>query len=294
MILLDMNQVMVAALMARIHKEKIKEIEEDMFRHMVLNSIRANLVKFRREYGELIICCDGRQTWRKDVFPYYKAKRKANQKASDVDWDRVYTIFNKIREEVKENFPYRVIHMDHAEADDIIASFCHEYGTKFLGGAKEPILILSGDHDFKQLQVYRNVKQYSPVQKVWLDTKNPKAYKIEHIMRGDDGDGVPNIKSDDDAILDDNKRQSPVYQKWVDEVVANFEFGLTPKDVFTEQQLRNWQRNEKLVDLDMIPEWIKEETAKQYEAEAGKNRSKLMDYFMEHNLKNLTESMSEF
>jgi len=261
---------------------------------MVLNSIRLNLVKFRREYGELIICCDGRQTWRKDVFPYYKAKRRANQKASDVDWDRVYTIFNKIREEVKENFPYRVIHMDHAEADDIIASFCHEYGTKFLGGTKEPILILSGDHDFKQLQVYRNVKQYSPVQKMWLDVKDAKAYKIEHIMRGDDTDGVPNIKSDDDVFLDDGKRQSPIYQKWVDEVLLNFDGGLKPKDVFTEDQLRNWQRNEKLVDLDMIPEWIKEETTKQYKAEAGKNRSKLLDYFMEHNLKNLTESMSEF
>jgi len=290
MIVLDLNQVMISNLMVSLGGHKIV-MDENMLRHMILNTIRSNLVKFRSEYGnDLVIACDDKNYWRKSFFPYYKANRKKNRESSGLDWNNIFQSLNKIRDEIRDNFPYRMIQVETAEADDIIGTLCSEFGTQ-LGG--DPILIISGDKDFVQLQKYSNVSQYDPVRKRWLKNQKPMEYLYEHIIRGDSGDGVPNFLSEDDIFISEG-RQRRVTSKKLKEWVTQLLNGVEPKDVFDSEQLRNWHRNRALIDLEMIPDDIREQILKQYNAQENRDRSQLFNYFIANKLKNLTEKIGEF
>jgi hypothetical protein len=286
MILVDFNQVMISNLMMQLGNHTNIPIEEGLFRHMVINSLRSYKQKFGAEYGEIIIACDDKNYWRKQVFPYYKANRKKNREASEIDWSHVFECFNKVKQEIKDNFPYRVIQVDSAEADDIIASLVSEYGSEELNYG-ESILILSGDKDFIQLQVYGNVNQYDPVRKKWINHNDPKKYLFEQILKGDTGDGVPNVLSSDNVFVT-NGRQRPLTQKKIDKIYSDGGVLLDPV------ANRNFIRNRQLIDLSMIPESVKNDVMDKYNNESGKNRSKLFNYFIEHNLKLLMENVGEF
>lgn len=283
MIIVDLNQTMISNFMAQIGNHTNIPIEEDLLRHMVLNSIRSYNAKFKAEYGEMIIACDDKNYWRRQVFPYYKANRKKDREKSEIDWNAVFVILNKIREELKEYFPYRVIQVDTAEADDVIGTLVEEFGN-----TSEKILIVSGDKDFKQLQSYMNVRQYDPVRKRWLEERNPDRYLREHIMRGDRGDGVPNFLSKDDTFVV-NARQKPLRDDklsvWLDQ---------EPEVFCDETMLRNYKRNQQLVDLSLIPDYIKTQIIEQYTAQEGKGRDKLFNYFIENRLKNLLTDIGQF
>jgi len=281
MIIVDFNQVMISNLMMQLGNHTNIPLEEGLFRHMVINSLRSYKQKFQQEYGEIVIACDDRNYWRKQVFPYYKANRKKNRDVSEINWTQVFDLFNKIKMEVKDNFPYRVIQVESAEADDIIATLVMEHSEK----TSSDILILSGDKDFVQLQKYSNVKQYDPVRKKWIKENDPQAYLYEHICKGDQGDGIPNILSDDDTFVTD-KRQKPLTQKRLD----FFKQEGLGNDLIS----RNWARNAQLVDLTMIPNNIKEGVINKYNEENGKDKSKLFNYFISHNLKLLMDSVGDF
>lgn len=283
MIIMDLSQVMISNLMVQLGNHTNAEIEEDLLRHMILNSIRAYNVKFKAQFGEMIIAADAGHNWRRQVFPYYKANRRKNREKSEINWTVVFETLNKVREELKEHFPYRVIHVDGAEADDIIGTIVQEYGD-----TNEQILILSGDKDFVQLQRYMNVQQFDPVQKKWRKTNDPDRFIKEHIMRGDTGDGVPNFLSADDTFVV-GSRQKPISQKkldlWLDQ---------DPQTFCDEKMLRGYLRNQQLVDLNFIPAEIKKEVLAQFEEQKGKGRDKLFNYFIERRLKILLESINEF
>jgi hypothetical protein len=255
---------------------------------MVLNSLRTNRRKFKDKFGEMIIACDDTNYWRKQVFPYYKASRKKSREKSPLDWNSIFLILNKIREEIKDNFPYPVIRVKSAEADDIIASFCHENGRQ-LGG--DPILILSGDKDFMQLQKYSNVHQYDPVRKRFLECSDPAKYLVEHILRGDTGDGVPNFLSSDDTFVS-GTRQRQLRQTLIDQILITN--GPEDWSGMTEELRRNYHRNRMLIDLTQVPNNIREEVRQQYEDQSDKDRSKLFNYFIKNKLKHMMENISEF
>jgi hypothetical protein len=280
MILVDLNQVLLAGLMAQIANHKGK-LDENLIRHMVLNIIRNHLKNFRSEYGEFVLCCDNRKYWRKEYFPFYKASRKKNREKSDLDWHLIFDILAKLKQELKENFPYKVIDVEGAEADDIIGTLVPIYS------AHEKILILSSDGDFLQLQAYgNNVKQYNPSQKKFVKSENPKLELKEKIIRGDKGDGIPNMFSPSDCFVRD-LRQKPITQKTLDkylnEDVKNFSYDETV----------NFGRNQTLIDLTFIPQDIKEKIINTYE-ETKPAKGKLLNYFIEHKLKNLMEVIEEF
>ena len=285
MILLDLNQVMISNLMMQI--QKTKSVEEDMVRHMVLNSIRMYIQKFK-EYGELVICCDDKDYWRKKVFPYYKAHRKEDREKSDLDWSAIFKCLNQIKHEIKENFPYKVIQVPHAEADDVIATLTHRFGVQLNNEQTEKILILSGDKDFGQLQKYANVDQFSPVTKKWIKVSDPVRFLKEHIMKGDRGDGIPNFLSNDSCIVA-KERQKPLASKkinnWID---------LDPQEFCTEEMLRNYKRNEQLVSLDLVPSEISDQVLEQYDNYVVPDRKGLLNYFIKSKLKLLTEHIGEF
>ena len=283
MIIMDLSQVMISNLMTQLGNHTNADIEEDLLRHMVLNSVRAYNVKFKNEFGEMIIACDAGNNWRRQVFPYYKANRRKNREKSEINWNSVFETLNKVRDELKDYFPYRVLRVDGAEADDIIGTLAQTYGN-----TNEKILILSGDKDFVQLQAYMNVQQFDPVQKKWRKTNDVDKFMKEHIIRGDTGDGVPNFLSADDTFVV-GARQKPISQKKLDQWLNS-----DPKEFCDEKMLRGYLRNQQLVDLNFIPPDIKKEVLVQYEQQAGKGRDKLFNYFIERRLKLLLESINEF
>jgi len=280
MIIVDFHQVMIANLMTQLGNHTNAPIEEGLFRHMVLNSLKSFRQKFK-EYGDIVIACDDRNYWRKQVFPYYKANRKKARDKSEIDWNTIFEYFGKIKAEIRDNFPYRMIQVDSAEADDVIATLVNQFHDD------ENILILSGDKDFVQLHRFKNVKQYDPVRKKFITHDDPTKFLFEHIMKGDAGDGVPNILSDDDTFVTD-KRQKPMTQKRIDEAYNDY-FGKS-LSIFD----RNFLRNRQLIDLNFIPDNIKNEVLNKYEQESGKDRSKLFNYFISYKLKGMMESIGDF
>lgn len=288
MIIVDLQQVMIATLMRQLGAHQNAELDENMLRHMILNVLRSYRQKFA---GEMIIACDGKRSWRKDVFPYYKANRAKNREESPLDWKLIFESFHKVRAELKEFFPYRVIEVDGAEADDIIGVLAQEFGTDggLVYGDAPNILIMSGDHDFKQLQRYSNVKQFDPIKKKYIQVNDPEAYLKEHIIRGDVGDGVPNFLSDDDCLVKKARQKSIMEAKlaaWMKQ---------SPKEICdSDYKLRNWKRNEEMVDLRFTPKDIYASVLSEYNAQAGKDRSKLANYFIAKKLKHLHEHINEF
>lgn len=264
------------------------QLEENMVRYMVLNAIRSFNQKFSREYGEIVIACDNTNIWRKKEFPYYKANRKKNQEKSELDWKGIFECLGKIRQELKDYFPYRVIDVVSAEADDIIATLVHTHGKIVSSADDEKILILSGDKDFIQLHIYSNVRQYDPVRKKFIEHSDPERYLKEHILKGDSGDGVPNILSNDDCFVV-GQRQKPLTAKKIEAIL---EEGLDGK--LNHPLFRNYKRNMHLINLSFTPWEIKEKILAQYEEQDDRDRSKMMNYFITNRLKNLMENIGEF
>jgi hypothetical protein len=285
MILIDFNQVMLASLFASIGNHHNIEIDENLIRHMFLNSLRSNRKKFTEEFGEIVICADGKNSWRKEVYPYYKANRKKSRDESELDWNELFRIINTIRDELREYFPYKVIHIEHCEADDVIGTIVHELGTE-LNTSSEPMLILSGDKDYIQLHCYANVKQYDPVRKRWIQNNDPDKYLMEHIIKGDTGDGVPNILSPDNCLAV-GSRQKPMTAKRLEQYIND----PTSMDAET---LRRFHRNKTVIDFKEIPKSYKKIILEEFEKTKDFGRSKLFNYFLQKKLKNLMPIIQEF
>lgn len=279
-ILVDFNQVAISNLMINLKMNQLDTVEEDMLRHMILNSLRFNRNKFTEEYGELIICCDGRNTWRRDVFPYYKRNRKESRAASGYDWNHIFETLNKIKSEIDEHFPYKVVHLDRAEADDVIAVLAKQWTRD------DKVLILSGDKDFMQLQKYDNVKQYSPVQKKFLRVDNPQEFLFEHIVRGDTGDGIPNCLSKDSTFVSGD-RQTPITKKRLTEWMQKGKVDYKNGDV-------GFDRNQRLIDFDYIPEDLAKDIVRVFEDAPASDRRNLFPYFVDKRLSKLMEHITEF
>ena len=284
MILVDLNQIMISNLMRQIGYMGNGDngINENLVRHMVLNSLRKYRSQFKNKYGEMILCCDNKNYWRKQKFPYYKASRKKTREESDLDWPNIFESLNRIKDELSETFPYKTLEVQSTEADDIIAIIVKHHSQE------NPILILSGDKDFVQLQKYPNVAQYSPVQKKYIRNDNPQQFIKELIMRGDRSDCVPNFLSKDDTFTNGG-RQRPLIKRRINEWL-----GMKPEEFCTEEMLRNYKRNEELIDLDFVPESIEEQILEEYNKPISGNRSKLMPYFIDKQLKNLMENIGDF
>ena len=277
MILVDMSQIMMASIMMQMHMSKKSEPDEEMVRHMILNSLRMYRTRFLSEFGEMVLCYDSRHYWRRDYFPEYKHSRRKSRDTSDKNWDIIFNCLNTIKEEVKANMPYKSVEVYGAEADDIIGTLCSE--------SSDEVMILSGDKDFIQLQKYPNVKQYSPITKKMINGINPDDYLMEHVLKGDTSDGIPNVLSPDKTFVD-GIRQRPLSKKKIALMVE----GDFPNDEIK----RNYQRNKKLIDLDCAPDELRFEILDTYKSAPVNDRSKILNYFIKQRLKTLTESIGEF
>ena len=279
MILVDMNQISLASLMMHLHINK-GELDDEMVRHMILNSVRMYRTMFNEDYGEIVLTYDSRAYWRKQIFPQYKANRKKNRESDGKDWNSIFEVLNQIKDEIREFLPYKVVETYGAEADDVIATLCKHYQN-------EKIIIVSGDKDFIQLQKYNNVKQYSPITKKHINGVDAVVYIKEHILKGDKSDGVPNVLSPDHTFTDD-LRQRPLTSKKMQSIMAQ------DIDDLDDEVKRNYQRNDILINLDNIPEKLEEEILDDFKSATCGDRSKLLKYFIDKRLKSLTEQIGEF
>ena len=284
MILVDMNQISLASVMMHLNITKRDSVESGMVRHMILNSLRMYRERFFDEYGELVICYDSKHYWRRDIFPQYKAGRKKTRDSSSHDWNDIFEFLNAFKDEMIEFMPYKVLEVYGAEADDIIYTLTHEFETD-----NGKTLILSGDKDFIQLQRYKNVTQYSPITKKFIDGMVWNEYLDEHILRGDTSDGVPNVLSPDNTFVD-GLRQRPLGKKKIQSWVEHNIEDVLPND----EVKRNFQRNKKLIDLTEAPQELFSEITKTWKEAKTNPRSKLLNYFIQNRLSDLMDCIGDF
>ena len=297
MILVDYSQVALAAILTFQRELKGTESEvKNLIRHVTLSTIKSYKKKYGKEYGELVICCDGRKYWRKEFFEQYKGMRKSNRDKSDLDWKLIFDTLSEMREDIAKHFPWRVIHVDRAEADDIIAVMSkwlqdNQLVQEGLVEETQKVLILSSDKDFKQLQLYPTVKQWSPMQKKYITASKQEIrdFMIEHIVKGDTGDGVPNILSKDDVFMV-GERQKPMSAKRLAEFIDKG-FDACKND----DERRNWHRNATLVDFQFIPEDVQKSIVDTYLSnKPNGDKMTVMNYLMEHRCRLLLEELEDF
>jgi 5'-3' exonuclease len=258
--------------------------ESDMIRHMVMNNIKMIRNRFCDKYGtDMVFCCDNKGNWRKEYFPLYKANRKKarEENKQNIDWKSLFEVIDNIRGEIKEHLPYKVVNIEGCEADDIIGVICKNYNS-------EPILIVSSDKDFVQLQKYKNISQWSPLTKKFIKNEKPDEQLRALIVTGDRSDGIPNILSNDNCLVE-GLRQRPVSKKKIESWLSG-----KPEELFEGEVLRNYKRNEILIDLARIPDPIQINILTRYESDQYTGRDKMLNYFIKHRLKELTESIQEF
>ena len=278
MILVDLSQLLVASTFVSMKKGET-EVDIKRLRHLLLNSLSKYRRQYANEFGELVICCDGSLSWRKDVFPNYKIGRRTGREESPLDWNQIFGCFEQLKKELRETFPYKVLQINRAEADDIIGTLVME--RRF---SSPKTMIISSDKDFIQLQRYHDVFQYSPVAKKLLNGVDPEEYLREHILRGDKSDGIPNVLSDDDCIVS-GIRQVPMTKK----LIKSWKHIPMP-----EEHKERFERNTKLVDLRYTPYDLQKEILEQFEIDVLGSRNKIPAYFVEHGLETLTKKIGDF
>ena len=297
MILVDYSQVALSAILSFQRELKGTESEvKNLIRHVTLSTIKSFKKKYGKDYGDIIICCDGRKYWRRDFFPHYKAGRKKAREASDLDWGLIFDTLSEMRQDLAKHFPYKVMHIERCEADDIIAALTkyaqeNELVQEGLVEESQKILILSSDKDFKQLQLYPNVKQWSPMQKKYVTATQREIieYKIEHIVKGDSGDGIPNIFSKDDVFVV-GERQRVVTAKRLQEFIDNGFIACK-----NDEERRNWKRNIVLVDFDHIPDDVRGEIVQRYiNTKPTGDKMAIMNYLIEHRCRLLLDELEDF
>jgi 5'-3' exonuclease len=283
MIIIDYSAIAIAAIFSQ---DRPQDIEEGLIRHMILNRVRQYNLKFREKYGQTVIACDG-GSWRKQAFAQYKAGRKKTRDASPLDWKEFFRLINLVRTELDENFPYPVVYVDNAEADDIIAVLSKST-QEF--GQNEPVVIISADKDFLQLHRYSNVKQFSPMKRDFITINDPLFYRFEHICKGDSSDGVPNVLSPDNTFTE-GLRQKPMRAK---KILEWYESKDNLESVMDTETLRNFHRNREVIDLDYIPTEIVDAIHKATAEQVSKPKKDVLNYLITNRCAMLVEAAQDF
>lgn len=279
MILVDYSSFAISSIFAVTRDPK--DMNEEIIRHVLLNQIALYRKKHTDTYGEIVFCRDSTNLWRRNEFPYYKAGRSKARNESDFDWNKIYNILDNIAEELKSVFGYKVVKVDTAEADDII-------GILALNNPG-PHLIISADKDFLQLKVTGDIEIYSSRDSSFVACADPAKFLQEHIMRGDSSDGIPNILSDDDTFVVQDKRQKRLTKNKISEIEGWFESKVIP-----DEYKENYMRNKKLISLFEIPETISDKIKDEYANLEVLPRQSLLKYFRENKLKNLFDKIGDF
>ncbi len=295
--MIDFHQTVIAA--CAVQMKDVKDSGEDLkplVKHVALTMILNIKKKFN---GKVIIACDSNKGyWRKDEYPYYKGNRK-HEDDEFLNWTLIYETLNELKIELKENFPYIVLDVEGAEADDVIATMCKYHQDNelvFTGLIEEPveIVIVSNDKDFQQLQKYQNVSQWNNIEKKFIECKNPIKFLEEHIALGDNTDNLPSITTGDEwskARAEGN----PIRAKNFKQARLNDFYNKGIDACLDDNERRNWKRNQKLIDMECIPFHINTKIISTYlDYEVKGSKTKMYNYFIKHKMKILLGSIQDF
>lgn len=286
MLLIDLSSIVINSVQGAITKEPLSL---SMVRHCTLSQILYYKKKYKGYLTKTnkapILCVDSRHYWRKDMFKFYKQNRKKARKKSKMDWELFFEYFNIVKEELQIYVPYPYIHIAKCEGDDVMYILAMK--------SQEPVMIVSADKDMAQCQLHgKDIKQYSPKTKKLITLKSLDYNIIEHILRGDSSDGIPNIKSDADVFLCDDKRQ-----KQISTVMVNDATKLDRTELICENknQLEAFKRNQTLIDMSYIPEQYKKAILDEWKnVQENPPKNRLRKYFIEKRMRLLFNKIKEF
>lgn len=281
MVILDLNHLVIVAFFSAIKNHTNTEFNEGNIIRLGLDMIGEVNKKFSKNYGDTVIACDSSRSWRREFFPYYKASRKKTRDLSEVEWPKIFKGIDCLKQDLKQYFPYRTIEIEGAEADDVIATISKN--------SKEKVLIVSADKDFLQLQYLPHISQYDYKHQRWLEEKNPELFLHNHILKGDSGDGIPNVLSADNCLVV-GVRQTVLTEKRKAKLLEeNFQVQETHK------YHRNYIRNKTLIDFSMIPFELREKILKEFDSyEVRGNKVTMKKYFIENRMQQLFDRINDF
>ena len=294
MVLLDFSGTLFQSIAVSLSKNHGVTTDIGYLRHLIINTLRSYSVKFRDRYGDMVICLDSKDgTWRKEIFPYYKAQRHKLKIDSGIDWKQVFSDVDIIIKEIQEYLPYKCIYIKGLEADDVIAILAKNAEKicrhNELGLMDEDVLIVSNDKDYVQLHKLFYVVQYKPRSGTFVKEKNSDFLLTELILKGDKSDGIPNILSSEDTFVTMGKRQKSVTTDFIKTFLKD---GVS---CLNEEAKKRYYLNKKLISFDDIPDEYVSSVLDEY-SKSKKNfsRFELFEYFTRNGLKELTSRIKDF
>jgi len=194
------RNLFVAINQAKPRIKKGKYLTEDIkpyFLHLLFNSLQYNKNKFK---GEMVLAFDSKGNWRKDFYKDYKGTRAKGKETTEIDWDGIHQIIEEVKTTIEENFPFKVLKIPKAEADDIGGVLSKKFGNE------RKVVLITSDHDWLQnISHGKYVEMYDPIKMEYSDLTPEENEIIQtpagemskftaiHTLIGDSGDNVPNI-----------------------------------------------------------------------------------------------------
>lgn len=293
MIFLDYHGYIISQIHGYSNFIKTAKFDDKFFIERFLVNL-GKLSKRYSKYGTLVIAADSskRKYWRTKEFEYYKAGRYQKDDDSKLSVkdletrEKLKRLPYEIEPIIRKAFPFYFIKSEEAEADDVIATLISYFFN-------EKHVILSSDKDFIQLQKY-DVDQYDLTRSRWLKSKTPDLDLQEKIFRGDGGDGIPNVLSDSDTLVNQAKKQKRMTQKQLS-YLFNLNWEKLAKDEKEKdsQLVQRYLENKKLIDLSETPLHVREDIMKQY-FDYGELKNGVMNYCLKSKSGFIFENISLF
>lgn len=298
MLITDFSKIAYSSIHAfadDIKKSSPEEIE-NIIRHVIINSCLTVKRRFHREYGDLIIALDGKKNFRYDIFQNYKAGRKKSREDDGMPWHIIFAVMDKIKEEAKVYWPWKIVWSDFAEADDVMGVLTedvanHQFVMVGLEEEPEPVLLDTRDHDMFQLHKHPNVKQWDSRERKFIKPEGkPEDWIRRFILTGCKGDGVPNVFSDINSFANGVRQKAAIASR-MDPILkckSIFDYDADPK--IKERILQNHQ----LVCFDGMPIHVRDDIMLSWNTRTKASKMTMMKYLAEHRCKQLLECIDEF
>ncbi len=264
-LIFDISNLMMRSLFSQMPSPT--ETEFDLFKLTFMNSFMKTI---KDNKPDRVIAVEDSESWRKEIYPLYKANRAAKREQSAINFDAFFPVATKFIENLSKSFkniPF--IKIPRCEADDIIAVIVKNHPDW-------KITNVSSDKDFYQLFAYSNYSQFNGVKREYVECLNPQNELILKIILGDKGDNIPSLKKGvgiktAQKILDDD------LHKWLDEQHLN----------------ERYEENTKLISFDCIPKDLEVQILKTIDSfEYGQFDAKY--YFKFIQMSGLAELMKNF
>ena len=258
------------------------------WRYLILTELAILHKKYNP--NNVFICCD-RNSWRSDHFEYYKAKRKAKRNEHPEKFEELFKQASLFEEELETVFKYNILQCKGAEGDDGVGFLVHELPKE------DTKIIVSMDKDMVQLLSIPNTIFFNihHLKKCEEYCENPEIALQKLIINGDSSDGIPNMKSDSDTFVNEEKRQKSCGEKTIEKMfIAGFDEILKENVTWR----KNYKRNEKLIVLDEknIPVKVWNGLKKCFDGFTYSNCKaiELGTYFNNHDIMGLMEVVNNF